>query len=406
MKAKIRYEYIEKFAVSWILLTSGSMVFNICNMLLSMIILLAVAIAILYYRKSVTKQNFYIFIGLTCFTLVSAAYNGMDTVGGNDLVILLIRLFSLCVIMSNVDYKVFKNVYIDTIFIIALISLPCFFLKLAVPSFEFPFTIWDYEHHFHGTFYYTLGSIRKPVFNRNCGVFWESGLFQIYLNYALAILALDPDRKHDDKHYSMKFIIMSIAVITTVSTMGYLCYFIVIAAVLLQRNSGKSSKKTSIVIIAIVALIALLIVESTTHIIEGKLIDRGMSFGSRYDDTIISLKIALHNPIFGTGPVNEHVSIFESYMLMLDALRESSGVLSRSNGFGLFLMKCGFPITVLFSIAIYRRNRYMLQTSTINSLLVFIILLCGLFNEPIAFTTLWLSFFMKWKAPDNGISWK
>ena len=164
----------------------------------------------------------------------------------------------------------------------------------------------------------------------------------------------------------------------------------------------KDGKKGKLVVFAIITLVTLLLVENTTHIIEDKLLNQSMSFGSRYDDSIISLKIALDNPILGTGPVNEHTEVFESYMSIMSFLRESTGGLSRSNGLGLFLMRCGFPLTIIYLISIYLENKKILGTSTFNSILVLVVLVCGLCNEPIAFTTLWLSFFMTWKTPSTN----
>jgi hypothetical protein len=383
--------WFDQFAVIWVILTSGSMFFNICNMMLSMIILLAIAFAYILQKRTISIKNLQICVLLCGFIAASTIYNGLDSLVLNDLIIIMIRLFSLLVIMSNVDEDCFRETFINTIFVIAAVSLPCFVINLLVPEVTLPFTYSDAENNFFGTFYYTLGSVVKGVFIRNCGIFWEPGLFQIYLNFALGLLVVSKDLKIN--RATIKFIVMSIALVTTLSTMGYFCFAIVIM-ILLANATNKANK--IYLYVAGVALIFLFIVESSTHIIEGKLIDKDMSYGSRYDDTLISFTIAMDNTLFGVGPVSDHVTIYKEYMVSMNAMRESVGILARSNGLGNFSMKFGIPVTIIYLFLVYKRLRYI--TSFFNSILLLVMLICCFCNEPIMFTTIWLSFFMRWRT--------
>ncbi len=381
---------IENFSVVWIILTSGTMVFNICNMMPSMFILLAAGLGMLYKYKSFSKKNLCICVGVLAVVGVSTLMNGIDRIVINDLFIMLIRFFSLIMIMSNVDRDCFKKVYINTIYIIALISIPCFFWVVLVPSATLPFTISDIDSGFYGTFYYTLGTIKNGVFRRNSGIFWEPGLFQIYLNYALALLIVD--KENSVKRPMVKFVVMSIAVLTTMSTMGYICYAIIITMAVFARNSGKRRK---LIIFALISLVLLLLVENSTHLIEDKLLNRGQSFGTRYDDTLITLMMLKEKPLLGWGPVSDHVSVFDTYVNTISRL--SRDILTRSNGLAMFSAKFGIPMTIIYLYLVYRNNMEINETSKINACLILLILICGFCNEPIMFTTLWLSFFFCWK---------
>lgn len=386
-------DYLSVIAVVWVVLTSGTMIFNICNMLFSMLVLLGLAFLILIKTKKFSAANVKSFIFLVLFTAASTLYNGMENVVTNDLVIMAIRLFSLMVIMSGITKEKFAQVYINTIYIIALVSLPCFFLKLLSPNLTFPFTVMDAENDFYGTFYYTLGSLSKGVFNRNCGIFWEAGLFQLYLNYALALLVSNKNASVSKP--VKKFIVLSLAVVTTVSTMGYLCYGLVILLILANREKAMNRMLLRLALFAVVGLLA---VESTAHIIEGKIIDKGMSYGSRYDDTMISVEIAKDYPLLGVGPVNDHVSITNRYTAAALGLRLTSGELARSNGLGNFVIKFGIPVSIIYLFLLYRRNKSICGTDAFNAATISILLIAGFINEPIMFTTLWLSFFMEWKV--------
>lgn len=380
---------LDTFAIIWIILTSGTMVFNILNMFFSMMVLLAIALVYLFKLGRIKSTNIYTFLALLLFTIISTLINGVANVVTNDAVILLIRIFSLAVIMGCISDNKFKKVYINTIYIIALISLPCFFITYFNPSFKLPFTFINYKNNFYGTFYYTLGTPSEGIFYRNSGIFWEAGLFQIYLNYALVLLVTDKNNLF--KNRIRKFIVMSIAVVTTLSTMGFLCYGLVVITAIFNRK-GKGNKM--ILMASFLAIIILMVVESSTHIIEGKLIDKSMSYGSRHDDTIISMLVIKDNPILGVGPINNHGTIFNSYLT--SSYRLTQGNLSKSNGIGTFCMKFGIPITLIYLLLLYQRTKRLAQVRFLENLLICAILVGGFSNEPIMFTTLWLSFFFKW----------
>lgn len=273
-----------------------------------------------------------------------------------------------------------------------------FFCNSFFPSTPLPFTFVNEEHRFTGTFYYTISFVNNQS-PRNAGMFWEPGLFQLYLNYALLMIVLDSENLIKNK--VPKFILFSLTLLTTMSSMGFFCYIFIFLTLIVNRHKGSNKKLFKVIG---VFLIFFVLIESAGQVIQGKLFNEKSSFGSRYDDAIVSLAVVKDNPFLGVGPVSDHVDTYKKYSMIQGRLTNYRYVtLARSNGLGLFMMKFGIPVTLFFLYLIYKRNKKVFNSSKLSALLVALVLIFGFLNEPIMLTTLWLSFFFSWKNDKESV---
>ena len=109
----------------------------------------------------------------------------------------------------------------------------CFLISLIAPEFIYrilpcKIVVNSSNSYVSSLFYSAIQSTYLPgivLIHRNCGIFWEPGVYQVFLNIGI-ILLLD---KELEKYDIIKFYILLIALITTFSMTG----FIVISIVLL-----------------------------------------------------------------------------------------------------------------------------------------------------------------------------
>ena len=119
----------------------------------------------------------------------------------------------------------FRSTYFNVIYIISFVSLICLILNYLGISIGIQFekyrTIFVYNSFIH---------FEKAHILRNCGMFWEPGAFQGYI--MLAFLFYIDDYKSLWKTHKLKCIILSLALLTTFSTTGYIVYLFYIAYII------------------------------------------------------------------------------------------------------------------------------------------------------------------------------
>lgn len=154
--------------------------------------------------------------------------------------------------VSSIDFSSFKESFGDVLKILCVISLIGFFSISFIPFFKqllSPFLTQNAS----GSFYYNFFIYAHPdSFNRNQGMFWEPGAFQVFINIALFFEL----RKPLPKLFNILLYITS--VITTFSTTGYIA--MVIIFIVAFSNKSVALKRTRKVVFRIVPVLIILVV--------------------------------------------------------------------------------------------------------------------------------------------------
>jgi hypothetical protein len=141
---------------------------------------------------------------------------------------------------------------------------------------------------------------------RNCGVFREPGVFQIYLNIALLFYYQINKHKLIDKYTFVFFV----AIFTTLSSAGIV---IAIGILLYQLYQQENKNFKSVFLLIIFAILAYFAIKSRFDSIFYKLqmgTKEGGSASARYYSIIIPLKMWLDYPLFGCGNAEFNELIF------------------------------------------------------------------------------------------------
>ena len=243
----------------------------------------------------------------------------------------------------------FEKSYVDVMFWLAAFSLICFvFFKITGLVYGIRLSSTD------GTsliFYTQLLSFGE-FYDRNSGMFWEPGAYQGYLNLALFFLL-----KSNHNNKKLKLLVLSLALLSTYSTTGYLVYAVIIASVVLSNK--EMSIPTKVLFLA--TLISLFVyVYTTLDFLQDKIqyeTSTQEKEKSRILDYTYFYNIIKENFIFGVGLVE----------------------LSTGNGFVAFLLSWGLLGVLYYFLLLYSRIRKYWNSR--DTFLFFVVVLLCLQGE-------------------------
>lgn len=396
MKTYLSKETFEKACVVWLILSSGAVFYSKINMFLCMaiMVLLSAVYIFRFHNGVIGRQNTLVagvILGYALLTCLANRFRGFSL---NDFLILVGELLFLATITSFITARQFQETFVSTMYVMAAISLVCFVFILVFPNVSLPFEMSNSRVNWTGTFYYTLGFYGGRSF-RNAGVFGEGGVYQIFLNLALFYL-LQSDAPI--KHKKRKGFVLILAILTTISSMGYIVMVFVIMSLLVKN---KVSRKRYY-LLCFLCILAIIVVDSSTGLLTEKILNQGGSFGSRYDDTIVSIETANEKPFLGYGMTCDITEAWEAHVESPRRMTNPRYVtLQRSSGIGIALMRCGYPFLVIYLLAIYSYFKKSINQGVIINLIGTLILVLGLVNEPIQFTPVFLLSFFSWRTMDK-----
>ena len=160
---------------------------------------------------------------------------------------------------------------------------------------------------------------------RNGGIYWEPGMYQVYLTFALLFYL------YNDKYSNRFFIIgyLIISIISTFSITGYLVIVIILALYTLKNNKGYFIKILMVCafVVCLIFVFPYLTDSLTTKATTG-------SYDTRSNDLFFAFSLFLKSPIFGTGLGSNTYA--QAYMSSFGEARQSSnGMTNLLINFGL-----------------------------------------------------------------------
>lgn len=250
-------------------------------------------------------ENIQIVVQILVLFLVSTTYTFLEPEKNYQRIRYFVQAIIFTSIISTILY----------LFIVLGISIPYTGTTLGTN------TIWYLENFtFDGRGFFGI---------RNAGIFWEPGMYQIYLNFAIIYLLYSGTEWHKKlKKYLIAYLVIAIG--TTYSTSGYvLCAALIVYYILAYRKVNLKK----IVLIILGVILAIYAAPLILNNINNKL-SVGNSFNYRYNDIYIGVKLILKHPIWGYGINSDMYYQYHSI---------STGVLrGNSNGIMNILIYFGF----------------------------------------------------------------
>jgi hypothetical protein len=241
---------------------------------------------------------------------------------------------------------------------------------------------------------YDLG---LPVlFIRNIGMFWEPGVFHIFLNIFIFInLFLI-------KNTTIVWnIIASILIFTTVSTTGYVVLFCQLVFFYFVFKKIYRKTITSLLIaIPLICGIYYLVEMNVDNKISGT---HEGSFDARFYDTVNGIYILFDNPLGIGFSTEKYMKIATLNQYNIDTGVLATRQAGNTNSIVTLFYTTGFIWGILFMIFMYKQKLLLQSRCT---LLFFGILLVCLASEPLFFSPFFLLFPLSGMMQNNIISFK
>ena len=217
------------------------------------------------------------------------------------------------------------------------------------------------------SYFYLENPTSSLVYNfRLSGFFWEPGVFQIYLNYALYRFLYCNERKN-----KLHFIVITCCIALSYSTTGYIVAAVLIAIKLWKdsRLSKKSKFFLSIPIaVVIVAVISIILTEKKYGL-------DADSYNARFDDLFTGLKLFFNHLFIGAG--------FNNTSVFTEATGRNRG---NSNGFMQIIYTMGMLGILVYVYPFIANIRKIIQSKEKLSQIIYSILLLVLnMSEPLCF---------------------
>lgn len=377
-------EYILMFLL---LATSGNMLFNIWEWTYVFVALFVFVLASIKHKPISNKM----LLGMVAsyILLFALQFIGLEKVSIPANINRLAKLYEGFLIMTVLGVK-FRKAYLKVMYFLCIVSLICWFLNIVIgdlPGYEFDRyrtqLIYNYIPYFIAS-----GS---GLGLRNCGMFWEPGAFEGYINIALLLYV--GEFKVFYKHYRKEFWFLTAALLSTQSTTGYIVFAVILLLTVINSMKHIFMKVCVCVIMVAVSFFAFTTLDFMqnkilTEFEEAQYISDGDISWTRMGSAIIGWQNVKRHPLIGNG------DLLESRYGAMGEMMNGSG-----NGFFGQMNVLGIPMMILILFLIYRHYPYSPYYKVVF-LLVIVLLLQG--EDFLSYPLFTCLMFIKYPNKTNG----
>jgi len=374
-------------------ISSGTSV--ISNSLISIAVVFVVSGLVFFKRGYTINRNMIVVISLVLiFILVHTIINMRLPPSFSSRIIMLIMLtyFVVSIIGEHFFYLLYKVVYYLT-----LISLLLFLLQNLQFGFFYDLTLQiqdilqippvDYDGLYSSNI--IIYTVNTTSFHRNCGFMFEPGAFASVIGIALYFSVVN----NKFRIFARENIVLTIGMITTFSTTGYLMFIVILVFISVNRSEfmGKQSNIGIYLFLPISIIIAIgifqlefvgdkiidVIAGSESQLnrsyyttIEGQQVSLGRFAGLLYD-----LEDFVENPIIGFGG-NREVSANANFYMSMRSINGFSGFIAQFGIYGTILLLIGLirssillKVILKYRYAVFLPLLYMLANFSFEFIL-------------------------------------
>lgn len=227
---------------------------------------------------------------------------------------------------------------------------------------------------FDMTFYYMESISPEKVFGflnyRNYGIYWEPGMYQVYLNLLLIYVLFYGKNILSIKKYVSLIVYIVLVIISTGSITGFLALAIITFFYVI-RNNNKYIKIAAYITLPILLVF---LIPFFQNLFDVKATNDSGSYEKRTIDLVTAYTLFLQKPLLGFGLVNNAYTSFTA-----DLFEDMRGC---SNGFSNLLINFGLIGTSFCMLLLIKASKVLKQHFDINALCFLVIFILSLNSEP------------------------
>lgn len=309
-----------------------------------LVVIILLIIALKYHFNKFIK--FLPILLISEFLYLSSCLINQDTITFTGIYMIFIAMaFLICIC---IDFSLFFKNFEKIIYFIAIVSIIFEIFSYLAPSIiiQLPTysNIQDVKFIYIGIWGLDLRTLGSS-FIRSTSIFWEPGVFSIYLNLALLFCLFI-----EKKNIAKKIFIYGIALFFTFSTAGYIVYLYLLMGYVIFGDNYKYRIGFLIMIIVIITLVLVFNSSSIYDIVFSKLnnIKEGTTI-ARLGSFIVSFRLMLKYPIFGVGQGNL-VELFKQEMIAVFGIPSND----YTNGFLYYYVVYGILFGVISTVGLFK----------------------------------------------------
>lgn len=299
-------------------------------------------------------------------------------------------------LISEVDFDLFKESFIKVIVLIAAVSLVFFYIPAlpdALPNIRFTERTVAGGYQWY-VLYAKFINTNNIWYSRNIGIFWEPGMYQGYLIFGMLLICMRKIRKRD----IISLILLVLAVISTGSTTGYILLLMMILIFINRLLSRQSQAfRYTVVIILLVGILVLFNFSSNDILLSllpseaaQKLTDTGnASRNTRLYNILSDAQLAFKNPF---GIANSQIDTVRELSMRQYSSDVDSSV---TNSTMSMLLTYGMiPGILYFALNVF--SCFKLDKDKLFCLIVFAIMIITVNTEPHYLCLFFTFIFYEW----------
>lgn len=344
-KIKIRRDCMDHITVLFMILCSGTVIFNIKynSIFIPLFCLVALMRSMITGRYKINRVTLLVVVGLIFFNGLVHIFDG---VAWNGLIQIALYAIGTAMACASMSFERYKRVYTMVLCYLTVLAI---FVFCGVTS----GVIGHGKVSINGRFYqmsllHVVGWSNTVFNTRMCGLFHEPGMFQIILNIGILYVTDNILRYKAQKKDIERLIVLVVGVLLTRSTTGYIIMCITLSVLYIRIY--KYLKKTLFKIIyygTIPATIALGYKLLSSDVVVNKFTSTNVSYNIRTNDLYSGFSMFALKPLFGYG--------YNSNWYERTAI--SYGMDSMSNGVMGILLMFGILTTIVLLYLVIKRTR-------------------------------------------------
>lgn len=310
----------------------------------------------------------YVFYFLIIFFLQTVV---LDFVSLEGVIYFCFKILIGAIIVYLLGYS-FREKYLNLMFFLGIISIVGFLINvfaIKIPA------IVEVKENSSIILFGTINSLFDSGPMRNSGMFWEPGAYAAYI--LLIPLLYMGDLLELWNLHKKKCIVSLIALLTTLSTTGYIILFLILIYYLMVKSKQKLLVYLSLPLI----LLGMYTIFTKLDFLEVKIKSQveatnfsnnqaGDFSPDRFGAFAFDLHYIIKHPLIGNGFHSKTRFLDHQYLLN----DEESGVMSHGNGFSNFIASMGILSMCLIFFLIYKRFPFSKLDSIFVILMLFLLL--------------------------------
>ncbi len=273
----------------------------------------------------------------------------------------------LVIVANNYDKTRLKDYIYKSCRIICMLGFVNFLLYTFFPFLYSELT--TNSGYYTRSIMYIFNYETGELINRNRGLYWEPGVFQIILNIYLFLVIFEK------KEHLKKALFPILVIITTFSTTGILIMFLLISYHIMKNKLRKLNLKKIFISLLIAGPLLMLLFINVENKLKSEV---NPSAALRTYDQLMGLQIISENPIIGIGlDPTKYVKSLKTIDIGPYDISELDIDRGSSNGILIIGVSFGLPILFLFLYSLYQQSLFF------NKRIFFLLIFLELLSEPL-----------------------